>query len=415
MRAFIVGAARTLIAPKHGMHRHLQPHELAAPVMQALLDQAGFQPRDLQGVLLGNALAAGGNPARVATLAAFSTDLPAITIDTQCCSGLDAIGMAAAQICAGQAQALIAGGVESFSQAPLRARRTDSLKPAFYFEGQGYQPYTQAQFAPNKSNDPHVLFAAQAFADRRRITRAQQEAYAIESHRRALASLTNDPFTRPLTQKICDRMAGRGAYAVTNATVAVEADAAAVLLVVNESIAQHYPSAVEITHYVTAGVRPDQPAEGGIAAGRKILRQLSALKSARNLERESSRQSARQQPRIVCAEIMESFAAQAIATISDLKLNPEMVNPAGGMLARGHPIGASGAVLVGNLFLALQAFDRHDGPRGARGARGYSGSHGPRGARDGRGSNGSLGYRGSLGLAVIPAAGGLGSAMLLRR
>lgn len=368
MSAHIVAAARSVIAPKGGAHANTPLHALAAPALKAawLAKRAAASkkefPKEPDLVILGNALAAGGNPARVCSLAAFSQSLPALTIDTQCCAGLDAIGTAFSLINAGNAQAVIAGGVESFSQAPLRGRATK----------EGVAFYEQAQFTPWPERDPNVLIAAQAFAQAHKISRLEQEAYAVESHEKAMrhaaaASLLADPYTRALTQKACARFAPLvqdNAFAITAATVAPQADGAAALLVVNKHLARDFPCSIQIIAHVQCGCDPAQPALGGVVAVKKLLKQLSK----------------KERQRIRCVEIMESFAAQAIHTQRELGVDPKKVNANGGMLAIGHPIGASGAVLVGNLFYRLM-----NEPAG------------------------------SFGLAVIPAAGGLASALLVRR
>ena len=372
-RAFIVAAARTLIAPKGGLHRKRELHELAAPALQHAwsvvsrvrgqrrASQRSHQPFLPDLVVLGNALGAGGNVARLCSLAVFPQSVPAVTLDTQCCSGMDAIAMAARAVASGDARVILAGGVESFSRAPQRFRLTDA----------GLQPYAQARFTPWADRDPDVIQAAQAFAEQHRIHRIVQEQFAIESHRKALhtAFITGltDPYTRRLDSRLCRRFApliADSEYAITSATVAPQADAAAVVAVVNETIAQQFPWAIEIVHAVQVGCDPQSPALGGVAAGKQLLSEM-APKDRRNLR---------------CIEVMESFAAQAIHTCNALELNSDQVNRRGGMLAMGHPIGASGAVLIGNLFLELQ-------PQPV----------------------------GSTGFAVIPAAGGQGSALSLRR
>ena len=367
MSAYIVAAARSVIAPKGGVHANTPLHDLAAPALQHAwlvgrkVNKKRDFPKEPDLVILGNALAAGGNPARVCSLAAFSESVPALTIDTQCCAGLDAIGIASQVINAGNAKAVIAGGVESFSQAPLRAHASK----------QGVQFYEQAQFTPWPDRDPDVLQAAQAFSEIHKISRREQEAYAIQSHERALryaaaAHVQTDPFTRGLTQRSCARFAPlvrNNACSITATTVAPQADGAAALLIVEKRLTRSFPFAAQIVAHVQCGCDPSQPALGGVIAAKKLLKQLSK----------------KDRERIRCVEIMESFAAQAIYTQRSLGFDPGLVNANGGMLAIGHPIGASGAVLLGNLFFRLM---KEPG--------------------------------GSLGLAVIPAAGGIGSALLLR-
>jgi acetyl-CoA C-acetyltransferase len=411
MNAFIIQVARTIIAPKGGALKHHSVHALAASAIRALLAQSGLNAAQVNQVILGNALAAGGNVARAAALAALPQQVPAITVDTQCCSGMDAIALAADRIRAGQASVIVAGGVESFSQAPLRARRligaeatsaaadlkatpaasslmdstNDSLlRPdELVYRSQRYQVFEQARFTPWADRDPGMLDSAIAFAAHWRVPQSRQEAFAIESHRRALAHQSRDPYSRRLTPQICARLpplaaadllpsilAKENPYAITAATMAVEADAAALVLVVSEKIARRFPWAVEVLAHASVGGDPLLPAGAGTLAASHALAKVG-LRSRMQIASQ-----------IACAEIMESFAAQTLVTMDQLGLDPAKVNRSGGMLARGHPIGASGAVLVGNLFLELQ-----QPPLG----------------------------NGALGLAAIPAAGGLGSAMILRR
>jgi acetyl-CoA C-acetyltransferase len=120
----IAGWARSAVAPHGGAFGTLQAHEIAAPVIQALLTRAGIDPERVDAVVIGNALGAGGNPARLVTLAAGLSDTcAAFSIDTQCCAGLDAVSMAVGLIASGQASVVIAGGVEAWSRAPIRQHR----------------------------------------------------------------------------------------------------------------------------------------------------------------------------------------------------------------------------------------------------------------------------------------------------
>ncbi len=362
MSAFIVAAARTLIAPKGGLFKETPLHELAASALRMVA-----QGRTPDSVILGNALGAGGNPARVGAIAAFGVGMSALTVDTQCCSGMDAIALAADRVTGtDRAASVIAGGMESFSMAPARFRQTS----------QGLIAYEQAQFAPNPDHDPNVLQAAQQFAIDHCISRKDQEAYAVASHEKALRAFAQDPYARRLTSAICARMAPlvplghrHPEHAMTAATMAPQADAAAALLVVNqEALKTVYRHdrlvAIEIVATAQAGGSSIQPALAGVTAAQRLLAPLSS----------------RERAKIACIELMESFSAQAIHNQRILGFSEAQVNRDGGLLARGHPIGASGAILLGNLFYQLQGEPS-----------------------------------GSLGLALIPAAGGLGSAMLLRK
>jgi acetyl-CoA C-acetyltransferase len=375
--AFIVAARRTPVAPRGGALSAIEVAELAAAPMRAVLADAGLAPVAIDDVILGNALYGGGNPARLAALlAGVREDAPALTLDTQCCAGLDAVLLAATRVAAGEANAIIAGGVESFSRAPLRLRRPKAKDEA-------PQEYARPPFTPWPERDPDMIASAAALARALGIARAAQETFAVESHRKArqaaapalageivpLGDLRCDAFTRDLTPSLCARLpalAGEKTHAVTAATVAVEADAAAAVLVVSEEIAARLACAVRpmrVLGGARAGGDPAMPGLAPIAAARATLARHGMSAEA-----------------VTVAEIMEAFAAQAIACIDGLALDHTRVNRGGGALARGHPIGASGAILAVRLWHELQ-----------------------------RESDGAVG------LAAIAAAGGLGSALLAQR
>jgi acetyl-CoA C-acetyltransferase len=343
--AVIRAARRTAIVPRGGVFRDLRLEDLAAPVIQAVIADAGLTPDDIDEVIVANAIGPGGNPARrIALAAGLPERVAGLSIDRQCVGGLDAIALAATLV-RGGARAVIAGGVESFSQRPTRAM--------------GGVPYTQAPFTPWPDRDPDMTAAAAAMADRLGISRAAQEAWALRSHALAVApcpevvpvaGVNTDPFRRDLTPALLARLPAI-AGTITAGTAAVEADGAAFVLVTADG------PGLQIVSSATIGSTPDDPALGAIPAIRAALARAGL--TPEDLTR---------------AEVMEAYAAQALATIAACALTH--VNPDGGALARGHPIGASGAVLVARLFHGL-----------TQGA----------------------------GLAAIAGAGGLGSAMVVRR
>ncbi len=177
----IRAARRTAVVPRGGAFRAVEAFALAAALIPVLLADAGLAPVEVDEVILGNALSGGGNVARIAALAAgLPQTVPAATLDTQCCAGLDAIRLGAARIRAGEARCIIAGGVESFSCAPLRAHRPEpGAAPDFY---------RQPAFTPWPEREPGMAEAAAALAAAEGLTRAAQEAFAVESHRRARAA-----------------------------------------------------------------------------------------------------------------------------------------------------------------------------------------------------------------------------------
>lgn len=365
--AVMVAARRLAVTPRGGGFRRLEIHELAAPVITALLGDSGLPPESVDEVILANALGGGGNPARLATLAAGLPERVAgLSIDRQCCGGMDAVLLADALIRAGGPEVVVAGGAESYSRRPLRLR-TDP-------DGRAPAPYDQPPFTPWPDRDPDMAEAAGALAARLGVTRAEQDAWAIESHARARAALPRlareivplagveaDPFARVLTARTCAR-AQTLAGSVTAATTAVAADGASFCLLVSERIARRLATPrLRVLAGLTLGADPELPGLAPVPALRAVLGAVSLRPEA-----------------FAAIEIMEAFAVQAIACARLTGLSPERVNRGGGALARGHPIGASGAINLTRLF--------HE-----------------------------LGAPGQMGLAAIAAAGGLGTAVAIER
>jgi acetyl-CoA C-acetyltransferase len=351
--ARLIAARRTAVVPRGGAFARLSIEDLAAPVIAACLADAGFSPDQVDDVILSNALGAGGNPARrVALAAGLPVRVAGLSIDRQCAGGLDAILLARALVESGAADVVLAGGVESFSRRPLRlATDPDGGPPV---------PYDQAPFTPWPDRDPGMAEAAEALAIRLQISRTKQEGWAQESHAKALKAnlfaeivplhgITRDAFARRLTPALLAR-APVVEGSITAATAAVAADAAAVCLVVSDKVAQG--RGLAILAGATVGGNPEEPGLAPLAA---IARVWGG------------------EP-LGMAEIMEAYAVQAIAVVEGAGIDPALVNPGGGALARGHPIGASGAILAVRLFHDLKA---------------------------------------GRGLAAIASAGGIGTALLL--
>jgi len=380
-RAVIVAARRSAICPRGGALSDFQADELAAPVLAQLLADAHLHPERVDQVLLGNALYGGGNPARLAALrAGLPQTVPAVTLDTQCCSGLDAIVLGARLIESGAADCVVAGGAESFSLAPIRMARPR-------VPGETPVAYDRPPFAPPPFDDPDLAEAAAGLAAGRAISRRDQAAFAVGSHKRATAARPalaaglvrdgnrwpdRDGFTRDLTLETSLRaplIAGTEETGLNAATIACEADGAAmVLMITEEALQRSVGSGLALRAGVSTGGDPADPARVPVAAARQLLKDC-------NLGPDD----------LVAIELMEAYAVQAMVTATDLGLDPGRINRLGGALARGHPIGASGAILVVQLFERLKA---QESP--AEGV-------------------------GAFGLALIAAAGGLGTAALFER
>jgi acetyl-CoA C-acetyltransferase len=358
--AVILSARRSAVVPRGGAFARMRIEDLAAPVVQAVLADAGLVGAQVDEVIAANALGAGGNPARrVALAAGLPERVAGLTIDRQCVGGLDAILLAAALVDSGAARLVVAGGVESYSRRPLRlATDPDGGEPV---------GYDQPPFTPWSERDPDMTLAADALAVRLGISRQEQEDWAVESHGKALADppsgeivplagVARDAFARNLTPALAAR-AKVLTGSVTAATAAVAADAAAFVVVARDDLAG--PGALRIGPGITLGAAPEEPGLAPVPAIAAVL----ARAGLRPID-------------LAQVEMMEAYAAQAMACVQGAGLDPSRVNLRGGALARGHPIGASGAILAVRLF--------HD-------------------------------LRVGQGLAAIAAAGGLGTAVLLSR
>ncbi len=366
--AYIVAAARTSVVPCGSAFRDLDYDALVVAPVARCLDRSTLAPDQVDELILSNALGAGGNPARVAALASgLPTRVAGLSVDRQCAGGLDAILLAHALIAAGHAEVVLAGGSESFSLRPDRAFRSRW--------DEAPEPRLQARFTPWPDNDPDMSEAANRLADREGISLDDQDAWAIASHAKARAaadrlseeianpggvSVALDPFTRALSERLCAR-ATKIVGSITAANACVAADGAAVVAVVSPRVYRRLAPdfALRIIGGRTLGGDPAMPGAAPIDAIRGVLE--AADMDARSLR---------------AVEVMEAYAAQAIACVRGADLDPAVVNLGGGALARGHPIGASGAILAVRLFHEL----RHTGGKG---------------------------------LAAIASAGGLGTAMLV--
>lgn len=363
----ILSGFRTIVAPRGGSLSNFDIGALAAPVIGRVLRAADLSHNHVDELILSNALGGGGNPARYCALAASLPDRVAgLSIDRQCIGGLDAFNLGAALITSGQAKVVVVGGVESHSQRPLRLKNSSSTLPPL--------PYYRPAFAPTSDQDPDPDFAMACVAQDHDLSKHTQDAWAIESHRKAIfhqsdlekeivelgTSGVRDPYARTLNHKICDR-AKIVSGTVTFANTAVAADAAAFAVMVHPSIAaDNGLQGVTYVGGVSLGADPRRPALAPVDA-------IKAVLTHHNLTTGDIDQ----------VEMMEAYAAQAYLCCHHSGLDPAKVNLKGGALARGHPIGASGAILAVRLF--------HD-----------------------------LLGTGKTGLAAIAAAGGLGTAAVFK-
>lgn len=333
----IVAARRTPLGTAGKRLAAVSADQLAAPVLRALLVDAGLVPADVADVILGNCMGPGGNVARVSALAAgLGTSVPGLTVDRQCGSGLEAVHVAAAGIRAGAGGAYLAGGVESASTAPWRG-------------------YARARFAPEGWPDPEMGEAAEAVAAEAGISRARQDAYAARSHARAAAAIASGRFAdelvpvggletddRPRPGLSVERLARFRPAFVPGGTVTAGnscgvSDGAAAVAVVSEHLSRlRGLPGLRILGWQVAGVDVARPGWGIVPAVETLLRRLEVR--LQDLD---------------AIEVTEAFAGQVLACLDRLGLGEERVCTDGGAIALGHPWGASGAVLLVRLFRRL--------------------------------------------------------------
>lgn len=374
---YFAGWARSAVTPLGAGFRKLHAHEIAAPVLQSLLARAGLAPGSIDAVVLGNALGAGGNPARMLSFAAGLPDAcSTFSVDTQCCSGLDAVALGAGLIRSGQASVVVAGGVEAWSRSPIRQVRPLNTNDIAV-------TYERPPFCPDPARDPDLLISAAEYAWREGFSRADQDAYALDSHERALSHVAEmvdeivpvagaiaDTYPRAMTRDRAARLpaqvaAGPGqVHALSPLAISAKADGAALVLLASAQACERYGLSPQLTlrAQVSLGVDPVTPLLAADRAVRAVL-EKAGLADARAL---------------TIVELHDAFAVQGLGFCRSLGLMPQRINRCGGGLARGHPIGASGAVA---LVRALADLARNGSP-------------------------------GAFGVAAIAGAGGLGSAVM---
>ena len=355
-RPIIVAARRTPVGRIGGNLRELPVEDLAAPVIRAVLADATLDPAEVDEVLLGNAVGPGGNVARLSALAAgLPVSVPGVTVDRQCGSGLEAINLAARLVQSGACDVVLAGGVESTSTAPWRVAKPSSLyrSPTFY---------DRARFAPEEVGDPSMIEAAETVAMVHGIDRARQDSYALDSHRKAVAAQSTGRFDReivplrlrdgrivafdecPRADTSLEKLATlrpilRPDGTVTAGNACPVNDGAAVVAVVSERKFRGLglTHGLAVVDSAAAGVDPKLLGTGPIPAVGKLLARNPGL-TATDID---------------LVEFNEAFAAQVLASLDALGIDPSRVSVGGGALALGHPYGASGAILVARLFTEM--------------------------------------------------------------
>ena len=360
--AYIVKAYRTAVgkAPK-GVFRFKRPDELAAETIQFMMNELpDFDKTRIDDVMVGNAMPEaeqGLNVGRLISLMGLKvTDVPGVTVNRYCASGLETIGMATAKIQSGMADCIIAGGAESMSFIPMG----------------GYKPTPDYAVAAAGNEDYYwgMGLTAEAVAKQYSISREDQDEFAFNSHQKALKAQAEGKFDKQIVPinveqtfinengkketKTYTVSKDEGPRADTNiaalgnlkpvfsADGSVTAgnssqmsDGAAFVLVMSEEMVKELgvTPIARLVNYASAGVEPRIMGIGPVKAIPKALKQAGLTLNDIDL-----------------IELNEAFASQSLAVVRELGLNPEIVNVNGGAIALGHPLGCTGAKLSVQLF-----------------------------------------------------------------
>ncbi|HEQ2210435.1 TPA: acetyl-CoA C-acetyltransferase [Streptococcus pyogenes] len=359
----IVEALRTPIGAFGGSFKSVSAVELGTTVLKKILDKTQVKPEMVDEVILGNVLHAGlgQNVARqVAVHSGIPEDKTAFTLDMVCGSGLKAIQLAAQSIMLGDADIVIAGGVENMSQAAYvstQHRFGQRLGNSQLIDTLVHDGLT------DPFNNYHMGITAENVAQKYGISREEQDQFALESQEKAAKALENHRFADeivpvsvpqrrkdplivttdeyPKVDTSLEKLQQlRPAFLPKEGTVTAGNasginDGAALLMLMTEEKALELglTPLVTIESYASAGVAPELMGTGPIPATQKALKKAGLTISDLDL-----------------VESNEAFAAQSLAVLKDLKLNPEIVNVNGGAIALGHPIGASGARILVTLI-----------------------------------------------------------------
>ncbi|MDF2037276.1 acetyl-CoA C-acetyltransferase [Cytobacillus oceanisediminis] len=362
----IVSAVRTAIGSFNGSLKDVSAPELGAIAIKGALEKAGVTPDQIDEVILGNVLQAGlgQNPARQAALkAGLPESVSAMTINKVCGSGLKAVHLAAQAILAGDAEAVIAGGMENMSQAPY------ILKNARNGFKMGDQKLIDSMISDGlwcAFNDYHMGVTAENLCSKYELSREEQDEFAAASQEKAAKAIEEGKFKDeivpveipqrkgdpivfdtdeyPKKGTTAEKLAGlRPAFKKDGSVTAGNAsginDGAAVLLVMSKKKADALglKSLVTIKGNASAGVDPSIMGIGPVAAVKKALEKASVSMDELEL-----------------IEANEAFAAQSLAVDRELRFNKEILNVNGGAIALGHPIGASGARILVTLIHEMQ-------------------------------------------------------------
>jgi len=371
--AYIIDALRTPIGRYAGVLASVRPDDLAAHVIQRAVVRNDIEPEQVEEVVMGNANGAGEENRNVARMAALIAGLPdsvpGVTVNRLCASGLEAVNQAARAIRLGDAELMLAGGVESMTRAPLVALKPERAYPRGPLELSdttiGWR-FVNPRLAERYSTEG-MGETAENVAERHHISREDQDAFALRSHERAVAAQAEGRLAReiepvsvpqrrgdpvvvdrdegPRADTTLEALAGlrpafREGGSVTAGNSSQINDGAACVVLASEAAAERLGARplARIVAIGVAGVDPAVMGIGPVPASRKAL-----ARAGLSIEE------------IDLVELNEAFASQALYCQRELGIPDDRLNVNGGAIAIGHPLGCSGARLIGTLAHELRA------------------------------------------------------------
>lgn len=365
--AYIVAATRLPVAKRNGMYRNVRPDDMLAAAIKSVVAQVpGVDPALIGDVIVGCAMPEaeqGMNVARIGLLlAGLPITVPGLTINRFCSSGVQAVADAANQIRLGLADVMIAAGTESMSVMPQMMGNKVAMNPAVFTDENVGIAYGMG-------------LTAEKVANQWGITRDAQDAFALASNQKACAAIAAGHFKAEITpytireslpdlktgeikvrERVVDTDEGPRADAsleklgklkpvfnvrgsVTAGNSSQMSDGAGAVMLVSEKILKEHnlTPLARFAGFAVGGVAPDIMGIGPVAAIPKVLAQVGI-----------------KQDDLDWIELNEAFAAQSLAVMQELGINPEKVNPLGGAIALGHPLGATGAIRTATVVHGMQ-------------------------------------------------------------
>ena len=371
--AYLVSGRRTPVGRYGGALSSVRPDDLAALTIRAVIEESGVDPAAVDEVILGNANGAGEenrNVARMAwLLAGYPDTVPGITVNRLCASGMSAIAQAAAMIKTGEADVVVAGGVESMSRAPWVTEKptTAFAKPGASFDTSIGWRFTNPVFQAQEKTTFSMPETAEEVARVRDISRADTDAFAAQSQARATAAIEAGRFDAEIVPvEVTDRKGNvtvvdtdegprpgttaevlaklrpvvKGGEVVTAGNSSSLNDGASAILVCSEAAIERFglKARARVVGAANAGLAPEIMGLGPVPATRKLAERIGW--SVQDFD---------------AVELNEAFATQSLACLRELELDPEKVNRWGGAIALGHPLGSSGSRLTITLLNRLEA------------------------------------------------------------